>query len=88
MNNNWPTRDRDLYVTSLFMREYAKEQDAESLGLFELVVDEQEKSMNLRLSQWVIALAQHFNSLYGAEQGDYVTRQVISRCILQGQTIH
>ncbi|MFS9415207.1 hypothetical protein QPW89_08235 [Legionella pneumophila] len=44
--------------------------------------------MNFRLSGWVVILAKHFTSLYGVSQGDYVTRQVISRCITQGQTLH
>lgn len=88
MNKNWPTRDKDMHIAQLIMEAYAKEQACESLGLFELVVNQDEKRMNFRLSDWVLALAQHFNSIYGAVQGDYVTRQVISRCMIQDETLH
>lgn len=88
MKNNWPTKEKDMYLAQLIMEEFASKQDSESLGLFELVVSQEEKRMNFRLSNWVLALAQQFNSMYGVKQGDYVTRQVISRCMTQGQTVH
>ena len=77
-----------MHIAQLIMEEYAQNENTESLGLFELVVDQQEKKMNFRLANWVIALAQHFNSLYGSTQGDFVTRQVIRQCITQGETLH
>lgn len=88
MNQNWPTRDKDLQTARVIMEEYANEREAESLGLFEIVVNQIEKRMDYRLSGWVILLAKHFASLYGASQGDFVTRQVITRCITQGETLH
>ncbi len=88
MNKNWPTKAKDMHIAQLIMEEYATKQNSESLGLFELVVDQDEKRMNFRLSTWVFALAQQFNSMYGANQGDYIIRQVISRCMTQGQTLH
>jgi hypothetical protein len=88
MNQNWPTRDRDLQAARVIMEEYASERDSDSLGLFEVVVDLAEKRMNFCLSGWVVILARHFNSMYGACQGDFVTRQVITSCITQGETLH
>lgn len=88
MSNNWPTKEKDMFYAQQIMEEYAKEQDSDSLGLFELVVDQAKKRMNFKLANWVVIIAQHFNALYGEAQGDYVTRQVITRCITQGQTLH
>lgn len=88
MNNNWPTKDRDMQIAQLIMEEFASDQQSDSLGLFELVVNQEEKRMNFRLSNWVMVLAQRFNSLYGAAKGDQVTRKVISRCMVQGETLH
>lgn len=88
MNQNWPTRDKDLQAARSIMEEYANERESDSLGLFEIEVDQVEKRMNFCLSGWVVLLARHFATLYGASQGDFVTRQVISRCITQGQTLH
>lgn len=88
MYYNWPTKERDLQVARAIMQEYASEQSIDSLGLFEIVVDPAEKRMDFRLSRWVVALARHFMELYGSEQGHQVTRQVISACIRQNETIH
>ncbi|MBI2785606.1 MAG: hypothetical protein HYX60_04570 [Legionella longbeachae] len=88
MSQNWPTRDRDLQVARVIMEEYATERESDSLGLFEIVVDQTEKRMDFRLSGWVVILAKHFNSIYGVTQGDFVIRQVITRCLTQGQTLH
>ena len=88
MKKNWPTKNKDMHIAQLIMEEYALEQNSDSLGLFELVVDTQEKRMDFQLANWVVVLAQQFQSMYGANQGEYVTRQVISRCLTQGQTVH
>ncbi len=79
---------KSLQVARVIMEEYANERDSSSLGLFEIVVDQIEKRMNFRLSGWVLILAKHFVSSYGARQGDFVTRQVISRCITKDATLH
>lgn len=70
------------------MEEYATEQETDSLGLFELVVNQEEKRMDYRLSSWVVMLADHFKALYGATRGDFITRQVISYCITKGEILH
>ena len=88
MNTDWPTKEKDLYIAQTIMEEYAKEQNCDSLGLFELVLDQKEKRLDLRLASWVLTMAQQFSAMYGANQGDFVTRQVISRCLTQGHTIH
>lgn len=88
MNNNWPTKDKDMQIAQLIMEEYAKKENTDALGLFELIVDQEEKRMNFRLAEWVLTLAQQYNSMYGYTQGDYVIRQVISRCLTQGETVH
>ena len=88
MDKNWPTKDKDMHIAQLVMEEYADKHNSESLGLLELVVDREEKRMNFRLSTWVLALAQQFNAMYGIHQGEYVIRQIISRCMIQGQTLH
>ncbi|MFA6303270.1 MAG: hypothetical protein WC627_09090 [Legionella sp.] len=88
MNQNWPTKDRDLKTARVIIEEYASTRESESLGLFEIVVNQVEKRMNFQLSGWVVAIAKHFVSEYGSSQGDYVTRQVISTCITQGNTLH
>ncbi len=88
VNKNWPTKDKDISVAQRIMEKYASEQNTDSLGLFEVVVNQQKKRMDFQLSSWVMILAEHFKSVYGASKGDAVTRQVISHCITKGETLH
>lgn len=77
-----------MSVAQQIMEQYASEKNTESLGLFEVVVNQRKKRMDFQLSSWVMLLAEHFKSVYGAQRGDVVTRQVISRCITKGETLH
>lgn len=88
MKENWPTKDKDIYAAQCIMEEYATQQETDSLGLFELVVNQEEKRMDFRLSAWVFMLAEHFKTIYGNTQGDFVTRRVLSYCIVRGETLH
>lgn len=88
MSKRWPTKEKDLQTAQVIIEEYAYHRKNESLGLFEIVVDQMEKRMNFRLSAWVLTLAKHFIETYGVHQGDYITRQIVSRCITQNATLH
>lgn len=88
MSQSWPTRDLDLQAAQVIMEEYANRRESKVLGLFEIEVNEHEKRMNYCLSGWVVLIAKHFVELYGDIQGDYVTRQVISTCIVRDHTLH
>lgn len=88
MNKNWPTKYEDMSAAQRIMEEYANQQNTDSLGLFEVVVNQEEKRMGFRLSSWVMKVAAHFKSIYGASKGDLITRQVISYCITKGETLH
>ena len=88
MSNEWTTRAKDLQVAQKIMDEYAQGAEVEALGLFELVVDRNDKSMNFRLASWVLALVHRFNEMYDANQADYVIRQVIGFCMKQNQVVH
>lgn len=88
MSSNWPTKAIDLQFAEQIIEKYAKLDNTQSLSLFQLIVDTTAKRMNFQLSNWVITLAEHFKSRYGAEKGDFITRKVISGCLINGHTIH
>lgn len=88
MRQNWPTKEKDMQVARVIMEEYALRQNNANLGLLEFVVNGAQKRMDYRLSPWVLLLARHFHSVYGATQGDFITRQVISHCVTEGETLH
>ena len=88
MKDDWPTREYDIYMASCILEDYIEDSESGNLGLFELVVNQEEKRMDFRLSAWVLALAEHFREKYGPHQGDNVTRRIISHCLIEGETIH
>ena len=88
MDNSWSTKEKDMKMAQSVMEEYALKQNTEYLGLFELVVNQTEKQMNFRLSDWVLTLAKRFHAMYGVHQGDYIIRQVVTQCMTRGETMH
>ena len=85
---DWPTKEKDIQLAQGIMKEFSQKQERETLSFLDLVVDQKEKRMNFRLSNWVFAVSEQFNSLYGASQGDFVTRQILSQCITSGHVVH
>lgn len=88
MNKMWPNKEDDISAAEQIIEQYASKHNTEALGLFELFLNEKEKRMNFRLSNWVLALVDHFQTLYGAIEGEYITRKIITRCLTNGQTLH
>lgn len=88
MNQDWPTKNQDILMAKQILETYAEKVKTESLGIFELVVDQKAKRMDYQLAQWVQYIASHFKLTYGQEKGDFITGQVISYWLTEGQTIH
>lgn len=89
MNQHWLTKEKDMISANQIIEAHAAQDTAlTTLSLFELIVNKREKRLNFRLSNWVVSIADHFLSLYGAEQGNFVTRKVISHYLIQDHTLH
>ena len=88
--SSWPTKQKDLKVAKSFIDGYAQfvGRKIESVGLFEVVADIAKKSLELKLSPWVIAMTLHFQKIYGNTQGEEITRKILTLYFTQGQTIH
>lgn len=85
MKQDWPTSTQDLYFAREIIKQYRGE--ASTLGIFEVVPSEEGKD-SVFLSEWVLVLTEHFRTLYGRQQGDFVMRKVVSRCLINGDKIH
>ncbi len=87
MQTNWPTKEKDLESAKNIIEDYAAMADR-ALGIFEVVVSDEKEAPDVHVAEWVVALTDYFEEKYGHEQGHFVTKQVISQCILHGKTIH
>lgn len=89
MHTNWPTKEKDLEVAKNIIEEYIRGYEGDhSLGIFEVTVREDKEAPDVRLADWVITLTDYFQEKYGADQGDFVTKMVIGRCLTQGNVVH
>jgi hypothetical protein len=87
--SDWPTKHKDLLVAKSFIEGYASYiGQVGNVGLFEVVADIQKKTLDLKLSPWVLAMTLHFQKLYGMEQGELVARKILTLYFTQGQKIH
>ena len=84
----WTTKNKDMLIAARIMEEHARQQSTDALSLFDLVVNQVEKRMDFRLSNWVIALVAQYHAMYGENRGEEITRLVISAYMVQGQTLH
>ena len=82
----WSTQATDMQIAEQIMAKFKTIYP--TLTLFELAVDLKEKSMNFKVSLWVNVLAAQFALMYGEEEGELVTRRVISCCLRQNQVLH
>ena len=89
MNNEWPTKTKDLKTARFFIELYAINQGEESnIGLFEVSTNLSNKSLDLNVSPWVLAMTQEFQKQYGIEQGEWVARKILTLCFTQNHIIH
>ncbi len=88
MQSKWLTKEKDLEAAQNIIEEYARIHDGDSLGIFEVTVREDKEVPDVRLAEWVVNITDYFQEKYGPDQGDFVTKMVISRCLTQGNIIH
>lgn len=90
MNNlsNWPTEQVDMQLANTIIEKYLDMSEGEPLGLIEVVLNDQAEQIDVRPADWVVELAERFSEKYGQDQGEFITSQVITRCLLKGETIH
>lgn len=85
MKKDWLTSTQDLYVARQIINRFR--QDDKTLGIFEVVSSDEGKDQ-VFLSEWVMILTEHFRKIYGLEQGDFVMRKIVSKCLINGEQVH
>lgn len=88
MQEDWPTEIIDMKVANDIIKKYQELNDNEPLSLVELTINKEEEDVEIRPADWVLELAKHFQDKYGYEHGQAITSHVITRCFLQGETVH
>lgn len=83
----WPTKETDLKAASAIIAKYLDLHETNSLGLFE-VTPNGANEPGVRLAEWVIEMVDYFKEQYGEEQGEWVSRLVVSKYLTMGHRIH
>lgn len=84
---NWPTKEKDLAEAVSIIQYYQELNDNEPLELFDASAH-QDGSLVVENPEWVIAIADRFDELYGFEQGAIITEWVMTQVLLRDETIH
>lgn len=80
---DWPTRENDLEIARKILHKYTE--DIHSLSIFESLGDPLNQ---YRLSDWVDDLSENFCKLYGEEQGEFITKKIISSLLIHDHSLH
>lgn len=85
----WPTEQQDLQAAAKIINYHVERNEGVPLGLIEVAVHRTVgKGVEIRLSDWMREIIQHFRKQYGNEQGREVAAKVITRILLKDETIH
>ncbi len=86
MQNEWQTKQQDM----LFVKEVISHFGGSDhlIGIFEIGFNEDGEPQQVRLSEWLNILTQHFQRRYGDEKAEYIIRKVISESVISGNTLH
>ena len=86
---DWPTKFTDLGIFRLYLECYAVLNDIKNpMTIFDLHLNQSKNAFEFQLSPWMQALIQHFFELYGSEQGEVVSRHLMTYCLTQGAKLH
>jgi len=88
MSQTWPTKYKDIRIAEEIIEDYANIHNTQILNIFDLVFDPINKRIEFQLSEWITHLFWQFTAMYGMEQGDFIARKIISKVIIQGETLH
>lgn len=89
MQNDWPTQTQDLEIATDIINRHVELNDGEPLGMIEIVIDKKQlKPIEIRVPEWIQELIHHFRDHYGYEQGQVIASKIITKMLLQDETIH
>lgn len=88
MQNDWPTREKDMAIAMAIIEKYIGDCGSETFHLMEFVFDTNKQNMDVPVPEWMFELTDYFTRQYGLEKGRDVIAKVLTRCLLQHQTLH
>jgi hypothetical protein len=88
MRKDWPTELQDMQTAYDIAKKHAEFNDDEPLGFLEVVVDSKHKPVEFKMPAWILDLLMHFRSQYGHEHGHAVISNVLTKLLLQYETVH
>ena len=88
MQQSWSTEKIDIAAATSIMKKHRELNDNEPLAFMEAVIDKEKEGVKFQPSEWVLELEQYFQDKYGYEQGQAITGQIITQCLLKGEVVH
>lgn len=85
---NWPTETTDWDMAQSVLDKYIDMNGGEPLGIIEVVISVDDHRVEYQVATWVKELTAIFCEKYGRQQGEIITKKIVSRCLTIGHTIH
>jgi len=88
MTKDWPSQDYDLQEARFIVAKYLQDHAGETLRFLDVTINHQTQKIKLRAPEWIVNILRYFDEKYGVKAGREVSKKVITRFLLQGETIH
>lgn len=82
----WTTEASDWKIAQSVIEKHSVMNGGEPLGIVDVVVSDDE--IGYEVSNWIKELTDIFCQKYGRQQGEVITKLIVSRCMTRGHTIH
>jgi hypothetical protein len=88
-SQDWLTQQADMKTATNIINKHLDFNDGKPLAVLHVIMDHQSSQpLTIQVQDWVKELLEYFRDQYGWQEGETITGRVITRLLLQGETIH
>ncbi|MBU0455388.1 MAG: hypothetical protein ABIH77_02640 [Pseudomonadota bacterium] len=86
--NYWPTEEKDLQMAAKIIEKHIILNNGEPLSFVDIVMFKEFEQVDFDVPEWILELTEFFSDQYGLKKGQDITKRVLAKYMLQGQTVH
>ena len=88
MQDNWITEQDDLSIATDIIEKHINLLDVDEHLPMPKIIARLDNALEYVTPDWMLEIAETFDDRYGLQQGDFVTRRVLTHFLLNGRVIH
>lgn len=87
MTKNWPTQKKDLKIASEIIHRHIKANNGNPLLAMYISVNGKD-AVRFEQHEWLVELCLYYYNQYGLKEGKQIFDKVLTRILLQQETVH